>query len=297
MMIARKNPKTVSAVGAAALAATLAVSAVSSAFAQTAPTPGAGATGTPSTTTTQPNGPQRRDQNGTQPGPGGPTQGHDGAGADQRGGPGGERGPRGEGSVAGVSGLLTQVKADRDFAVGKMDLATVNALVASAEALINSQPAQPAGLSAPAADTAATRTARGTLAAAATALRSAEELLRANLDGQLPSQANRPARPAPPATAPQANLQLGASREAARAYQGVAAVTALSKANATVDTRGFVAAAQAIYGQAYTAYQAGQYDKAGSLARAADSAAQAAMLLLRAANATEQPVAVPAPSF
>ncbi len=114
------------------------------------------------------------------------------------GGPGGQDGPgRGQDQapttasvtteIGNLTQRLTSVKADRDFATGKMDLTTVNALIDKATALQTQ------------AQTALTANnltlASGDARAAESALRSADDLIVASIGTTgLPSAANRPAR-------------------------------------------------------------------------------------------------------
>lgn len=208
--------------------------------------------------------------------------------------PAGPRGPLRPTSstVDALTQRLATAKADRDFAADKMDVTRVNTFLGTAEALI----AQ-AGPNLSSTDATIASTAREQGAAARASIGAADAELRATLDGRLPSQANRPAPPAPPTGATAPNPQVRASRDAARTYQEVATATAAAKANAAIDTRGLVGAAQALYGQAVQAYQAGQYERASGLTHAAAQAAAAAGHLLRAGGATDQPVSVPAPTF
>jgi len=249
------------------------------------------ATGT--STVTQPAG-QMPNANGPQ-GPGGP-----------QGGPG--RGPGGQPQapttdsvtkeIANLTQSITSVKADRDFATGKMDLTTVNALIDKASAL------QTQAQSALTANN--LKQASGYAHAAESAVRSADDLIVASIGTTgLPSAANRPARPAPTTTTtPTADQQKArSSNELARAYQGIVSATNTVKANsssAAGDLSFYITTAQGLYKQAYDLYNAGKYDQASQTVRAAENVARIADELLRAAGVTPtgpQVVPVPVPNF
>ncbi len=197
--------------------------------------------------------------------------------------------------ISDLTKQVTSIKADRDFANGKMDLTTVNALIDKASAL-QSQ-----------AQTALTANnltlASGDARAAEGALRSADDLIVASVGSMgLPSAANRPARPTP-ATTPTADQQKArASNELARAYQGIVNETNSVKANSTAagDLSFYVTTAQGLYKQAYDLYNAGKYDQASQTVHAAEGVARVAGDLLHAAGVTPagpQAVPVPAPNF
>lgn len=238
-------------------------------------------------------------------GPGGP------------GGPGGQqgRGPGGPGmgqppgppttasvttEISNLTQAITSVKADRDFANGKMDLTTVNGLIDKAGTL---QTQARSSL------TANNLTQAGGYAhAAQDAVRSADDLIIASIGTTgLPSAANRPAPPAnaPSATqaTPTADQQKArSSNELAHSYQSIVDTTNRVKAsnNAAGDLSYYVTTAQGLYKQAYDLYNAGKYDQASRTVRAADGVARIADDLLRAAGVTPagpQLVPVPAPNF
>ena len=246
-------------------------------------------TATPGTGTATTNQP------GAQPGPGGPN-GQPGRPPGPGRGP--EQTPTTDSVTKEISNLtqeITSVKADRDFATGKMDLTTVNALIDRAGALQTQ------------AQTALTANnltqASGYAHAAMGAVRSADDLIVASIGRTgLPSAANHPA-PTTPATTPTADQQKArASNELAHSYQSIVNVTNQVKANSTAagDLSFYVTTAQGLYKQAYDLYNAGKYDQASQTVRAADGVAHIASDLLRGAGVAEhapQPVAVPAPNF
>jgi TolA-binding protein len=194
---------------------------------------------------------------------------------------------------------LTNVKADSDFANGKMDLTTVSALINQATALQTQ------------AQTALTANnltlASGDARAAESALRSADDLIVASIGTTgLPSAANRPARPTPttPTTTPTADQQKArSSNELARTYKQIVDEGNTVKANSSTaagDLSFYITTAQGLYKQAYDLYNAGKYDQASQTVRAAGSVAGIAGELLRAAGVTPtspQVVPVPAPTF
>ncbi len=233
-----------------------------------------------------------------QPGQGGP-QGQPGQGGPGRGGPGMGQGPQGTPTTASVTDELTRigqeltsVKADRDFANGKMDLATVNALIDKATAY------QGQAQSLAASD--ATK-ASGYARAAMDSLHSARDLIVAAIGTTgLPSAANRPA-PQTPATQPTADQQKArASNDLAHAYQDIVNDGTTAKANGGIGDLGFfVTTAQTLYKQAYDLYNAGKYDQASRTAHVAQSVGRTVNDLLRANGVTTAPaiVTVPAPNF
>ncbi len=262
----------------------------------TTPAPGATTTGT---ATTQPAATaQAPNANAPQAPDGGPG-GHGQFGPRGRGPGGGPQTPTTASVTAQITNLtqsITSAKADRDFANGKMDLATVNGLIDKASALQGQ---------AQSALTANNLTqASGYVRAAEEALHSADDLIVASIGTTgLPSAANRPARPAP-TTAPTADQQKArSSNELARAYQGIVNETNTVKANGTSaagDLSFYVTTAQGLYKQAYDLYNAGKYDQASQTVRAAESVAHIADDLLHAAGVTPtgpQVVPVPAPNF
>jgi hypothetical protein len=201
--------------------------------------------------------------------------------------------------ISNLTKTLTSVKADSDFANGKMDLTTVSALINQATALQTQ------------AQTALTANnltlASGDARAAQSALRSADDLIVASIGTTgLPSAANRPARPTPttPTTTPTADQQKArSSNELARTYQQIVDAGNTVKANSSTaagDLSFYITTAQGLYKQAYDLYNAGKYDQASQTVRAAGSVAGIAGELLRAAGVTPtgpQVVPVPAPTF
>jgi hypothetical protein len=201
--------------------------------------------------------------------------------------------------ISNLTKTLTSVKADSDFANGKMDLTTVSALINQATALQTQ------------AQTALTANnltlASGDARAAQSALRSADDLIVASIGTTgLPSAANRPARPTPttPTTTPTADQQKArSSNELARTYQQIVDEGNTVKANSSTaagDLSFYITTAQGLYKQAYDLYNAGKYDQASQTVRAAGSVAGIAGELLHAAGVTPtgpQVVPVPAPTF
>jgi TolA-binding protein len=201
--------------------------------------------------------------------------------------------------IGNLTKTLTSVKADSDFANGKMDLTTVSALINQATALQTQ------------AQTALTANnltlASGDAGAAESALRSADDLIVASIGTTgLPSAANRPARPTPttPTTTPTADQQKArSSNELARTYKQIVDEGNTVKANSSTaagDLSFYITTAQGLYKQAYDLYNAGKYDQASQTVRAAGSVAGIAGELLRAAGVTPtgpQVVPVPAPTF
>ncbi len=197
--------------------------------------------------------------------------------------------------ITNLTQAITNAKADRDFANGKMDLTTVNSLIDRASALQTQ---------AQSALTANNLTlASGDARAAQGALRSTDDLIIASIGTTgLPSAANRPARPAPTTTPTTDQQKARASNELARAYQGIVNETNTAKANSTAagDLSFYVTTAQGLYKQAYDLYNAGKYDQASQTVRAAEGVARIADDLLHAAGVTPtgpQVVPVPAPNF
>ncbi|MDQ6603373.1 MAG: hypothetical protein M3176_02895 [Chloroflexota bacterium] len=197
--------------------------------------------------------------------------------------------------ITNLTQAITNAKADRDFANGKMDLTTVNSLIDRASTLQTQ---------AQSALTANNLTlAGGDARAAQGALRSADDLIVASIGTTgLPSAANRPARPAPTTTPTADQQKARASNELARAYQGIVNETNTAKANSTAagDLSFYVTTAQGLYKQAYDLYNAGKYDQASQTVRAAEGVARIADDLLHAAGVTPvgpQAVPVPAPNF
>ncbi len=228
-----------------------------------------------------------------QPGQQGPRdRGHGGPGAD------GQQTPTTASVTTQISNLtqaITSAKADRDFANGKMDLATVNGLIDRASALqAQTQSALTANN---------LTLASGDARAAQDALRSADDLIVASIGTTgLPSAANRPVRPTPTTTPTADQQKARASNELARSYQGIVNETNTVKANSTAagDLSFYVTTAQGLYKQAFDLYNAGKYDQASQTVHAAESVARIAGDLLHAAGVTPtgpQVVPVPAPNF
>jgi hypothetical protein len=198
--------------------------------------------------------------------------------------------------ISNLTKTLTSVKADSDFANGKMDLTTVSALINQATALQTQ------------AQTALTANnltlASGDARAAERALRSADDLIVASIGTTgLPSAANRPARPMPTTTPTADQQKARSSNELARTYQQIVDAGNTVKANSSTaagDLSFYITTAQGLYKQAYDLYNAGKYDQASQTVRAAGSVAGIAGELLRAAGMTPtgpQVVPVPAPTF
>jgi TolA-binding protein len=222
----------------------------------------------------------------------------------------GDRGPGGPGrgqpqtpttasvttEISNLTQRITSVKADRDFATGKTDLTTVNALIDKATALQTQ---------AQSALTANNLTqANGDARAAESALRSADDLIVASIGTTgLPSAANRPARPTPTTTPTADQQKARSSNELARTYQQIVDEMNTVKANsssAAGDLSFYITTAQGLYKQAYDLYNAGKYDQASQTVRAAGNVAHIADELLHAAGVTPtgpQVVPVPAPTF
>jgi hypothetical protein len=209
------------------------------------------------------------------------------AGPPRLGGPGRPCGPL---YGAALSQALTEAKADRDAANGKMDLTTVDALLGQAEQLIG-QASPNLGST----DLAAALKAQQQASAASGEIRAADGEMLADVGSALPSQANRPSPPTPPTGAP--SPQIGASHDLAGSHQAIVDGLGFAKANTGIDVSVPSDAASPLYKEAYAAYQAGQYDTARQFAHTATTAAHAAHDLLLAGGATEAPVTVPAPSF
>jgi hypothetical protein len=198
--------------------------------------------------------------------------------------------------ISNLTKTLTSVKADSDFANGKMDLTTVSALINQATALQTQ------------AQTALTANnltlASGDARAAERALRSADDLIVASIGTTgLPSAANRPARPMPTTTPTADQQKARSSNELARTYKQIVDAGNTVKANSSTaagDLSFYITTAQGLYKQAYDLYNAGKYDQASQTVRAAGSVAGIAGELLRAAGMTPtgpQVVPVPAPTF
>ena len=297
------------------LGLTLAGGGVALAQTPTAPAPAASAPVSPGTAPLPP----PRGANGANGAPsgmtpmgGGPGRGqgaHGPGNGDMRPGDGGGMGPGANipttasvtKAISNFDTQLTSVKADRDYANGKMDFAVVNSLIDRASALRSA---------AQSALTANNLTqAGGDIRAAESALRGAEDLIIASLGTTgLPSAANRPARPTAPTgsaapAAPTADQQKArTSNELARTYQSIVSTSNNVKANSSVanDPTFYITTAQALYKQAYDLYNAGKYDAASQTARAAGTVAHTADDLLRAAGVAKagpQAVPVPAPNF
>ncbi|MGI8855038.1 MAG: hypothetical protein ACR2JW_04755 [Thermomicrobiales bacterium] len=263
-------------------------------------------TGSGTATTQSPAGTQS--PGGTAPGQGPAGQpGQPGQKGPRGGGPDGIDGPgRGQSQtpttasvtteISNLTQRLTSVKADRDFATGKMDLTTVNALFDKATALqTQAQTAQTANN---------LTLASGDVRAAESALRSADDLIVASIGTTgLPSAANRPARTAPTTTPTADQQKARSSNELARTYQEIVNEGNTAKANSNTaagDLSFYTTTAQSLYKQAYDLYNAGKYDQASQTVRAAGNVAQIADELLHAAGVTPtgpQVVPVPAPTF
>ncbi|MDQ2808467.1 MAG: hypothetical protein M3Z04_16395 [Chloroflexota bacterium] len=245
---------------------------------------------------------------GTQTGPG-EMRGHGGHGGP--GGFGGFDGPSGHGrggfggpdgatttvdgatrSIQQATAAVTLVRTDVSAVAGKTDTTQANTWLDQADALIKQ--AQTAGDAQHYAQAAAYAHTGADLARTAdTALENAVG------EANLPSAANRPAR-SDNGTAPTAT-QVSASRDLSRTYSELVAQAAQLKAAGTVaGATDYLSAAQKAYGQAYTAYGAGNWSDAQNSARLADSLSRVVGDLIRAAQApadSTAPVTVPAPNF
>ena len=301
------------------LGLTLAGGGVTLAQTSTAPAPAASA---PVSTGTTPLPP--RSANGANGAPSGmmPTGGRPGRGQGGYGsangmGPGngmrsGDGGGMGPGATTPTTALvtraisnfdtrLTSVKADRDYANGKMDLGIVNGLIDRTGALRGAAQSALTANNLTQAD--------ADIRAAESALRGADDLIIASIGiTGLPSAANRPTRPTAPTgsaapVAPTADQQKArTSNELAHTYQSIVSTSNNVKTNSGVanDPTFYTTTAQALYKQAYDLYNAGKYDAASQTARAAGTVAHTADDLLRAAGVAQagpQAVPVPAPNF
>ena len=129
----------------------------------------------------------------------------------------------------------------------------------------------------------------------------ADQLMVAKLGNQLPSQANRPTPPAPPvqptgATAP--SPQARVSRDLAHSYADIVSQRdALNAANLGGFWSDVLKQAEDQYKDAYTAYQAGNYDQAAASVQVADHLARAIDHALHVSSDPSKPVSVPAPQF
>jgi hypothetical protein len=188
-------------------------------------------------------------------------------------------------SVDGLKEQLASAKADRDFANGKMELGQVNALLTSAESLIGQaeqkQPTptvdtpQPGVVIRKVGPLALSREAR----LAAAQISAAVALMEAALGGVLPSDARR------------------VSQELTFAHRLIAETTAVTKGSS--EASGLATQAQALYKQAYDAYQSGHYDQAAAQARAGIATAEAARLTVEPTppSPSATPSAPPPPTF
>ena len=196
--------------------------------------------------------------------------------------------PFGPQGVESLRQQLAQVKADRDFAQGKMDLAAVDVLLQGAEPLVAQaeakQPSQPApSVERPGPGMvvrklgpfALSREARQ----ASARLRAASAQMEAALGGVLPSHGQR------------------VGKALTMAHRVVAESGAAARNNAAASA--LATQAQGLYKQAYDAHQAGQYDKASAHARAALATAEAARAAVEPepARPGAAPAAPPPPTF
>lgn len=192
-------------------------------------------------------------------------------------------------TVAGLKEQLTQIRADRDAAQGKMDLASVDALLRSAERLIGQaesrQTAQPTPVVEAPRPGVFIRKVTAVLSPeahqAAAQLRAAQAQLEAGVPGILPSLGQR------------------ASRGLSTAHRIVSDVAGATRANA--EAAALVTQSQGLYRQGYDAYQAGQYASASAHAHAALATAEAARALAapepKPPRAPGVPPAPPPPTF
>jgi hypothetical protein len=191
-------------------------------------------------------------------------------------------------SIDSLKEELTQTRADRDFAQGKMDLTSVNALLQSAETLIvqaeTKQPTPTTSVSqGPKLDVVIRKIGPFAIARearqAGAQLAAARAQMEAALGGVLPSSAKR------------------VSRELTLAHRVISEVAAAVKGSA--DASSLATQAQGFYKQAYDGYQTGQYDKAAAHARAGIATAHAARTAVEPepAKPGAPPPAPPPPTF
>ncbi len=255
----------------------------SSTFAQTA---------TNGNTTTTTAGNSTAD-NGPADGPGGGKHGKGGPGMDGSGK--GGRGGRGNALLQATT-AISSTTADLGYAKGKMDTSTASDLLGKAQGFL----AQAQTLNS---QTAASRKANETAAAAADAAAAASHQIAANLGASnLPSTANRPARPANTVT-DTAQLQAHVSRDLAHTYSEITEVSSKAKTTTGLgDQSYYINLAQAAYKLAYAAYTAGKYEQANEYSRMADDSIGVVEHLIRAleqgagGNSTT-PTTPPSPSF
>jgi len=189
---------------------------------------------------------------------------------------------------------VTLAKSDLAYATGKMDTASAQAWIATADGLLTkAQAAQTAQQYGPA----------GAYAEAAQALVRTAELTMSQALGadKLPSYSQQPQggrRHAGPAPTSQTPTQAQVSRDLQRTYNDIVGHGVLIGANA--DARPYLTQAQSAYKTAYAAYGAGNYQAAHNAAGLAGSLLHVADSLLHVADAGTSPIApvtVPAPNF
>lgn len=197
--------------------------------------------------------------------------------------------------ITGTTSLLTTVKNDLTYAIGKMDTTNVQKWLNSADTLLKDAQAsvtatkyERAALDAEAARSLIT-IAEGQMAQTlgADKLPSASQLPQGR-EGHLPGATNGTA------TAP---TQAQASRILAQTYNRLVAAKATIKAG---DASAYLTDAQNAYQSAYTAYNAAKYTEAVSAAKLAEQLAGVAERVQSAANAPDNvntAVPVPAPNF
>jgi hypothetical protein len=195
-------------------------------------------------------------------------------------------------AISTTSSLIDLVKADLAYANGKMDTADVQRWVDSASALL--QKAQSANGSSQYGQTVAYAGAARELAMIAYA-NMANELTASALpsNGQIRGGMHMDAQAN--ATAP---TQAQASYVLANTYNRLVAQGAVIGSSS--EAASYLTEAQSAYGDAYNAYQAGNYESAVTFARLAERLAGVANRVADAGTApanSTTPVTVPAPSF
>ena len=201
-----------------------------------------------------------------------------------------KRGPKGGAPVARAQQEIDRTKTDLAAAQGKMDLSLAQGWLNQASSLLqiaeSDQGASKIGK------------AREEAGAAQELAKGADELMVAKLGSQLPSQANKPAPPAPPSGAPTVSPQARASRDLANTYRDIINQRdMLSSMNLGAPWPDVLKQAEDQYSVAYNAYQSGNYDQASASVRVAGHLAHAIDHAVHASTDPSQPVSVPAPQF
>jgi hypothetical protein len=242
------------------------------------------------------------------PGGHGPGDGHGfGPGPGPDGGPGGRFGGAytADGATRAISSttsFITLVKGDLAYATGKMDTGTAQDWVNKADGLLTSaQTANSGGEYGKAVETA--HAARELAQAAELLMQQAlgPETLPSFSQRQFPGGGHRGPGPGP-GVGPSANItvtQAQASRVLAGLYDSITMQEALlNNSTSKGDAATYLAAAQAQYSKAYTAYQAGSYKEAAGAAHIGHELLEVVNALLRAGtapNGPDVPVQVPPP--